>query len=333
MALFRRLAPHAGRVWHGAAVGMFLVDRRLRFVALNAAQARLHGVAAAVQLGQGVGGTNPGLAALLEPALRQVLTSGLPVQGLEWEAEDGRVWLLGCHPVRNWRAQLAWVGGTAVEITQRKRHELRDLALAQEVEHRAQNALSIVRGLVRLAAHEASTDTGALVRGLEARIGAMARAQALLLRAEAPALALHEVVRQELAPHAGRCEATGPALHLSIRAVQPFTLVLHELVANAALHGALTQPSGRVRLEWRSAANAVEFRWTEQDGPRLAAPPLPGLGSMLIDAYLGKQLAGGIEREWRPEGLHCRLHLGAQMLEGAAANIAVRHATGGRLGS
>ncbi|WP_421993718.1 PAS domain-containing protein [Roseococcus sp.] len=305
-----------------APAGLCLMDRELRYVALNEKLAQTNGLPVAAHLGRRFVDLAPHVAPELEPALRRVLETGNPVEEFEMRVIVGggeRFWLCSSYPVRGARGEVTGVSAAMIDITARKRVEVSERMLSREVDHRAQNALSVVRGLIRLSAADAPDDVPALVEVLEGRIGAMSRAHNVLSREKWVGADLREIVRQELAAHADRAVAEGPPLRLTPESAQPLTLVLHELITNAAKYGALSLPQGRVTLSWERAGSDVLLTWTEQDGPRLEAPPgRLGFGSMLIDANIRGQLDGRIERHWEPEGLRCRITLGAEALAGGA---------------
>src|SRR3712207_8973913 len=70
----------------------------------------------------------------------------------------------------------------------------------------------------------------------------------------------------------------GPPVPLAPAAVQPIAMLLHELATNAAKHGALSVPDGRVAVRWQVARGAgdgggggmLRLRWAEKGGPPVA---------------------------------------------------------------
>ena len=310
-------------VYAHAPVGLCLLDRELRFLAINDRLARAHGSPIAEHLGRELAKVAPHFAVELEVRLLRLVETGEPIEDLEFCAEtsikDGsleeRCWLCSYHPVRDRAGDVAAVSGAVVDITARRRMEDSARRLSQEVDHRAQNALSVVRGLLRLSAADAPDDVPALVEELEGRIGAMSRAHDVLSRENWLSADLGEIVVRELAAHPGRVQASGPPLRLTAEAAQPLALALHELVSNALRYGALANPTGHVELGWKRAEEGAELRWVERGGPPVAGPPeRVGFGSMLIDANMRTQLAGDIHRSWEPEGLSCLLTIGAPAL-------------------
>jgi CheY-like chemotaxis protein len=112
-------------------------------------------------------------------------------------------------------------------------------------------------------------------------------------------------------------KCTVPALRLDAAAVQPLSMVVHELVTNAAKYGALSLPGGRVRMGWRLApgedGGRLLIEWEERGGPQVAGEPARrGFGSALIGATVRGQLGGRFETHWAPEGLRCTIDLPAQ---------------------
>ncbi|MDB5415907.1 MAG: domain S-box-containing protein [Rubritepida sp.] len=307
--------------YENAPVGLCLLDRQMRFVAINEMLAQTDGAPAAAHIGRGFGEMSPQVAAELEPAIRRVLETGQPIQEFELRVKLGgeeRYWLCSYYPVRGREGEVTGVSGAVIDITARKRIEASERMLSREVDHRAQNALSVVRGLVRLTAAESTDDMPAMVEVLEGRIGAMSRAHNVLSREKWVGADLREIVQQELASHPGRTQVEGPPLRLIPDAAQPLTLVLHELLTNAAKYGGLSTLEGRVTVRWERRAEGVILQWIERHGPRLAGPPpRTSFGTMLIDANMRGQLAGGIERYWDAEGLRCILTIGNDAVAGS----------------
>jgi two-component sensor histidine kinase len=87
-------------------------------------------------------------------------------------------------------------------------------------------------------------------------------------------------------------------------------MALHELATNAAKHGALSVPAGRIDVDWRAdvAAGVLRLTWRESGGPSVAgAPARRGFGSRLVEATIGSQLGGTVERRWEEAGLVCAM--------------------------
>jgi two-component sensor histidine kinase len=149
------------------------------------------------------------------------------------------------------------------------------------------------------------------------RIDALARAHGLVARQSWGDVALADVIDQELEPHAedlpGRIEQGGPPVQLNPKAALALGMVLHELGTNALKHGALSDPNGRVSVRWSledgSGGRRLTIRWTETDGPRVAAPATRGFGSELIERQVRHEFGGSVTVEHPPEGVRVTLTL------------------------
>ena len=101
----------------------------------------------------------------------------------------------------------------------------------------------------------------------------------------------------------------GGPVAVAAQSAQPLALVLHEMLSNAATHGALAAPGGAVDIAWEvpGEGDVVAIEWTETGGPPPPAEPVPGLGARLIDDIVRGQLGGRLERRWATRGLAARL--------------------------
>ena len=199
------------------------------------------------------------------------------------------------------------------DLRQRKAIEARQALLAREVDHRSKNALAVVQTMLRLTRAD---DVPSFARAVEGRISALARAQTLLAEERWDGAALHAMLRGELAPFLAdqRAELDGPPVVLPPGTAQPLAMAVHELATNAAKHGALSVPEGRVSVSWCIEASApmatLRLSWAEGDGPPLAGrPSRRGFGSRVIEGTVRGQLGGAVSLTWARTGLVCHMEV------------------------
>lgn len=191
--------------------------------------------------------------------------------------------------------------GMMRDVTEAVEAEERRALLVREVNHRANNTLSVVQSLVRLTQGE---DVPDYRKRLEHRILSLARSQSLIDQAEQKPTALAVLIAGELAAfreHLALDVAEAP--DLSPAAVQPMAMILHEMATNAAKHGAFAAAGGQVLISAMPGAGEVVLRWTEQGGPAIAAAPQRrGTGMAVIQSQI-RRLNGTLAMDWRPAGL------------------------------
>ena len=197
--------------------------------------------------------------------------------------------------------------GSVIDAHERKQAEDRQALLMREVNHRARNALAVVQSIVRLTRADNPAD---FVATIEGRIGAIAHAHTLLAESSWTSASLRRLLERELAAYGlERTELSGADLILNPGAAQPFALAIHELATNAAKYGALSSPSGRLRVSWRddAAGGGVRLTWRECGGPVVQPPSRQSFGSTLIGMAVRQQIGGMVEHHWNPQGLVCEL--------------------------
>jgi two-component sensor histidine kinase/PAS domain-containing protein len=245
--------------------------------------------------------------------------------GGAWQLEfrvrrpDGGVrWCFGTAvAARDASGRISRIRGITMDITERKDAEDRQALLAREVDHRTKNALAVVHAIVSLTRADDVEQFSAAVEG---RIQALARAHSLLSDSRWRGAKIADLIQGELAPFrtAGleRIRISGRSLALPPSAVQALALTVHELAANAARHGALSVPSGCVRVAWEQQSDEFALRWLECGGPCLHAHGIvregsvrESLGMRIIRASVETQLGGSVEFDWRPDGLCCAIRI------------------------
>ena len=104
-------------------------------------------------------------------------------------------------------------------------------------------------------------------------------------------------------PYEPRAETEGGDLTLLPHATQSLGLILHELATNAAKHGSLSAPEGRVRLAWSVDGERFRLSWRESGGPAVAPPTRAGFGRLLLERAAAHDLGGQGRLEFRPAGV------------------------------
>lgn len=219
---------------------------------------------------------------------------------------------LTVSPIRNSHGKVIGASKIARDISDRRRNEAQITTLAREAEHRAKNILATVQAIVRLS--KSDTAVG-LKKDIEGRIQSLAKVNSLLVQSRWAGASLDSLVMQELSPYCqagdARARTDGPDLVLEPNVAQSIAAALHELATNAAKHGALSVPDGRVSVAWSNPATGFVLTWSESGGPKVKPPTRRGFGMNVMDAMIRGQLRGKIRCDWRAEGFRCEISLPA----------------------
>ncbi len=214
--------------------------------------------------------------------------------------------------------------GVLSDVTERRRAEQRLRLAVGELNHRVKNTLAAVQSIASQTLR-APPGSGGIIpasarAAFEARLLALARSHDVLTREGWTGVELGELVALALAPHGTgggtpRHVALGPPLRVPPRFAVPLGVALHELATNAARHGALTQPGGRVEVSWLVEPSKQEgippmlrLRWAESGGPPVPGPPAArGFGTRLLERGLARELGGTVQLFFHPEGVVCEI--------------------------
>src|SRR5262249_7706787 len=140
--------------------------------------------------------------------------------------------------------------------------------LVAELDHRVKNNLAIVQAIAAQMANSQPSLPEFMER-FSGRIQSLAISQSVLSDAHWSGAELSDLIRSQIsliAPNNERLKVEGPPVMVPPELALQLTLILHELAANASLHGALAQPGGVVQVTWREGPaprSLVTIDWKE----------------------------------------------------------------------
>jgi PAS domain S-box-containing protein len=219
---------------------------------------------------------------------------------------------LAVSPMRNSEGKIIGASKIARDITERKQVEKQRHLLLQEMNHRIKNTLATVQAIATQTLRNVSSDERA---SFLARLRALAGAHDLLMTERWDRASVRDVVGGAIKAfqqgHQDRFSIDGPEVWLNPSRSLLLTLALHELGTNAVKYGAMSNGTGRVRIDWKLSTEDQSGRltlcWEESGGPLVRAPARKGFGSLLIEQGLAGQ--GEASLKFNPEGLACKLNL------------------------
>jgi PAS domain S-box-containing protein len=219
---------------------------------------------------------------------------------------------LTISPVKNAEGKIVGASKIARDITMRKRAEARETMLMAELDHRVKNILAQVVVVAR-STRDGSRSVDEFLQSLDGRIQSMAAAHMLLSQSGWHGVGVDALVRKLLAPYATDSNMTisGTDVTLPAAEVQALTRVLHELVTNAAKHGALSIPGGQVLISWKRGTNGkagyLAFEWHEVGGPPVPSGIQASYGTSLIRNLVPHELGGTTDLVFGADGVNCKL--------------------------
>ncbi len=202
----------------------------------------------------------------------------------------------------------------AVRALRRSRKQLNEAqdrlqTMVGELAHRNRNALSVIMSIVSQSARAAGSSEEA-AQIINERLGALAKAQELLLAGGSDVASLRALLEATVTPFGLERFTIAPSEDAEVTAevAAPLGLLFHEMATNAAKHGALSETEGRVLIDWTIEGGAAHLRWREVGGPEVSEPSRRGFGTRLLVAALTPH-DGKVERRFEPQGVVCELQL------------------------
>ena len=233
---------------------------------------------------------------------REAFLHGLWVAALGLAITAGAVFLLGY--ISNRASVLA------DEVSQRRSVEERLKVLIHELNHRVRNVMSVAQAVVRLS-FTPGLSLAEIQKTCEGRLQALAQAMSMLTASDWRSVGLLSLMSEEIIPFAGRIEVDGPDIALRARSAQTFALLFYELATNAAKHGALSVPDGRVQLSWHidnlGSDPIFHLLWKESGGPKVETPQRRGFGELLVRRIAPRDVAGKSQVRYDAAGFEYEL--------------------------
>ena len=184
----------------------------------------------------------------------------------------------------------------------------RQKLLVDELNHRVTNTLAVVQALTRLTGKTAA-GVDDYMASLDSRIQAMANTHDMLTATLWQPVNLRRLLDLELAPYAEgpvtlACE---PDLTIAAKDAVSLSLIVHELLTNAAKYGGLAGPGGRLEVQCApDGLGRAQLIWHETTESAEAPDTSSGFGGRLIQR-LARDLKGEAHLDFQPDGLKARL--------------------------
>ncbi|MBR1216225.1 HWE histidine kinase domain-containing protein [Bradyrhizobium sp. JYMT SZCCT0180] len=209
------------------------------------------------------------------------------------------------------------------DVTKRKATEDHIQFLMHELSHRSKNLLTVIQSIARRTARTVAT-----MEEFESRFGrrlqGLAASHDVLVLNSWQGAPLAHLMRKHLEPfvdvQSSRLELSGPDIVVSAEAAQAIGLAIHELTTNAIKYGALSVPTGKVKVSWafdgdEDAPRQLLLNWIEQGGPPVVPPSHKGFGHVVFEDMIERSLNGKVAVEFAASGLSWRVSIPAANLK------------------
>jgi len=200
---------------------------------------------------------------------------------------------------------------SSIDISQPKQHESHMQLVMRELNHRSKNLLTIVQSIARQSAVGLDVPKAFLNR-LGERLQALASAHDVLVEQNWLGADLRSVIVGQLHPHlqadAPRVRLEGAPFELSPNIAHYVGMAMHELGANAAKYGALSNETGSVDISWSVDADGEGGRrlnvvWRETGGPAASETERMGFGRIILETLTPRALRGEARLTFETDGV------------------------------
>jgi two-component sensor histidine kinase len=195
---------------------------------------------------------------------------------------------------------------SGIEAEERVAADTLQKLIHDELHHRIKYTLATVSAIASQSLRTA-TSMEHCQQAIEGRLIALGRAHDMLMQVNWANASLGHTVRSATKPYDsegnGCISINGPEIKITSGAVIALAMTLNELCTNTTKFGALSVPTGRVEIEWKTDDKAQRLRltWTEKGGPPVEEPTRRSFGTRMMSS-LGQQLNGHVNLAYEPSG-------------------------------
>ncbi|MEO1659375.1 MAG: HWE histidine kinase domain-containing protein [Pseudomonadota bacterium] len=292
-----------------------ILDRDLVFVDANEAYCQAVQTEKSAMMGRYVFDVFPDTPERVEPVLTafQRTLAGdvvqLDAQPYKLQLADGtiedRIWQVTQFPIFDDAGMVQFLVQRCEDVTEKEAlRKQRDLVTA-ELNHRVRNTMAVVQSIAEHTALSAP-DLPTYLKSFSARLAAMSRNFAALTDSHWQGLDFETILRTELEPYAGpavdRVTIDGVPMTLTVRASKFTSMMVHELITNAAKYGFLSSNQGQLSLRWWIENDRLHAEWRESGLVDVTPPEAFGFGFQLFDMMANID----VDPVFEPDGL--KLH-------------------------
>lgn len=210
------------------------------------------------------------------------------------------------------------------DVTEERAHEAAVAALLREVSHRSKNLLAIVQSVAMQTAHH-STGIEDFLEKFRGRLHALSSTQDLVTESNWRGTYLHTLVTAQLsrvgAHQLSHVRVTGENPLLGPNAALHIGLAIHELGANAVLHGALAEDKpGQVWVDARIVDHPGQdgdlvIEWQEAGIEAGENIQQPRFGTLVLERIVPLSVGGTAQFYIEPDSVRYRLVVPADQFE------------------
>ncbi|MGK6314639.1 sensor histidine kinase [Neorhizobium sp. DT-125] len=189
-------------------------------------------------------------------------------------------------------------------------HIEREVELRRELNHRVKNILASISSIFEMTRRRAVA-LNDFADDFAGRLRALANVHSAVFQADGEGVELRHVVDLTFSPYQtenqNRLAFEGPTILLRPEAATTLGLCLHELATNALKYGALSQPGGRIKLNWTISSDddLLTLQWVESGGPPACEPSRSGYGTRYIRSALSGLFGTPPSILFDRQGLQC----------------------------
>lgn len=194
-------------------------------------------------------------------------------------------WQATQEPIKDASGHVTHIVQYVEDVTSRVQAETERDLIAQELNHRVKNVLSVIQSIARLSSR-GQTSVEDFTNEFVLRVASMSRAHERLYQNDFSGMLLTDLLNDELGTMSVRNEDNyslrGPRLELLAETAKDLSMVVHELSTNAAKYGCFSVETGKLDIVWTTTDTQTEIIWKETGVGEVGPMKASGFGSKLL---------------------------------------------------